>query len=73
MSRKAKWVYHTTPCSGCHEAGDFGGNSGGYSYDQKAHCYIGSGCKECGYTGKRRHKYSLEELEKFGAEEAQHG
>ncbi len=26
-----------------------------YPYDTKANCYVGMGCKECGYTGKRRH------------------
>lgn len=43
----------TTSCSGCLETED-GHNVGSYPWDAKAHCYIGSGCEECGYTGKRR-------------------
>jgi len=27
---------------------------GKYPWDEKAKCYVGSGCEECGYTGKRR-------------------
>lgn len=47
----ARW---TESCSGCFESGDYGGNAHNYPYDQKAQCYIGAGCEECGYTGKRR-------------------
>ena len=43
----------TTSCSGCRETED-GHNVGHYPWDNKAKCYIGSGCDECGYTGKRR-------------------
>jgi hypothetical protein len=47
----ARW---TTECSGCFEAGEYMGNAGNYPYDDKAQCRVGSGCDECGYTGKRR-------------------
>ena len=43
----------TDSCSGCTELCD-GQNVNGYQWDEKAKCYVGSGCKECGYTGKRR-------------------
>lgn len=43
----------TTSCSGCRETED-GHNVGHYEWDDKAKCYIGAGCSECGYTGKRR-------------------
>lgn len=46
-------------CSGCYEAGDYGGNSHNYPYDAKAGCRIGAGCEECGYTGKRHEKMWL--------------
>ncbi len=45
-----EWV---TSCSGCRETED-GHNVGHYEWDNKAKCYIGAGCSECGYTGKRR-------------------
>ena len=43
----------TTSCSGCLETED-GHPVGKYPWDEKAKCYVGSGCEECGYTGKRR-------------------
>lgn len=43
----------TTSCTGCRETED-GHNVGHYPWDDKAKCYIGSGCHECGYTGKVR-------------------
>lgn len=43
----------TATCSGCFESLD-GQPCGSYPWDKKACCYIGSGCHECGYTGKRR-------------------
>lgn len=45
----------TLTCSGCYETVD-GNNVYGYPYDEKAGCHVGSGCHECGYTGKRRHQ-----------------
>jgi hypothetical protein len=45
-------VRWTDSCSGCFEAGDYGGNAHNYPYDEKARCHIGAGCNECGYTGK---------------------
>ena len=47
-------VKFTTACSGCFEAGEYGGNSSNYRWDSKAQCHIGNGCHECGFTGKRR-------------------
>lgn len=48
-------VRFTTTCSGCFESED-GHPVGDYPVDPKHNCYIGSGCDECGYTGKRRHE-----------------
>lgn len=48
----AEW---TMSCSGCRETED-GHNVGTYPWDDKAGCYIGAGCEECGYTGKRRNR-----------------
>lgn len=48
---------HTQECSGCFEAGEYMGFAQNYDYDDKAGCYVGSGCSECGYTGKRRVGY----------------
>jgi len=47
----ARW---TDSCTGCFEFNEGWGLSG-YSVDPKHKCYIGSGCDECGYTGKVRH------------------
>lgn len=44
----------TTSCSGCCELGEYGSNPNGHGFDVKHNCYVGSGCDECGYTGKRR-------------------
>jgi hypothetical protein len=46
-------VRWTQSCSGCHETNE-GYETGLYPYDEKAQCYVGAGCSECGYTGKRR-------------------
>jgi hypothetical protein len=53
-------AFFTQSCSGCFESED-GRPIGGYPWDEKAHCYIGAGCKECGYTGKRRIYFSVRE------------
>jgi len=47
----------TTSCSGCFEAGENMGRAGDYPYDSRACCYVGAGCAECGYTGKRRQEH----------------
>ena len=47
-------VRFTRECSGCFEGGDYMGMAHLYPYDKKARCYVGAGCEECGYTGKRR-------------------
>jgi hypothetical protein len=47
-------VKYTDSCTGCCESGEYGCNLHNYPFDAKAGCYIGSGCSECGYTGKRR-------------------
>jgi len=44
----------TRECRGCCELGEYAGLAHRYDFDAKASCYIGSGCHECGYTGKRR-------------------
>ena len=46
-------VAWTDSCTGCYESED-GHPVGDYPIDLKHNCYIGSGCFECGYTGKRR-------------------
>ena len=43
----------TVGCSGCIDTED-GIPIGDYEWDAKHKCYIGAGCPECGYTGKRR-------------------
>jgi hypothetical protein len=43
------WISWTSTCSGCFESAD----EHLYSYDPKARCKLGSGCHECGFTGKR--------------------
>jgi len=44
----------TTSCSGCFEGGEYMGLAHHYKYDNKRKCHIGSGCRECGHTGKRK-------------------
>lgn len=46
-------VRWTDECTGCTERED-GHLVGRYPFDEKAKCYVGNGCHECGYTGKRR-------------------
>lgn len=50
----------TDSCSGCCETGEHGSNPNGHPTDTKRGCLIGSGCEECGYTGKRRFTYWIE-------------
>ena len=47
-------VRWTDTCSGCCETGEYGSFGHYYETDPKHRCLIGSGCDECGYTGKRR-------------------
>ena len=47
-------VEWTQSCSGCFEGGEYMGLAHNYGYDDKAKCYVGYGCDECGHTGKRR-------------------
>jgi hypothetical protein len=54
MGEKVKRTTITMPCSGCYEPGEYGGNEHLYQWDAKARCRVGAGCRECGYTGKRR-------------------
>jgi hypothetical protein len=49
----------TRACSGCYEPGDYGARVADYPWDEKAQCRVGSGCKECGYTGKRVDRFWL--------------
>ena len=46
--------WNTTYCTGCCELGENMGLAHHYPFDAKAGCYVGSGCEECGFTGKRR-------------------
>lgn len=46
--------YITQECTGCCELGENGQGAENYPWDEKAQCYVGMGCHECGYTGKRR-------------------
>lgn len=46
---------YTTVCSGCLELGDYGTVLYSGGFDPKTGMVIGAGCRECGYTGKRRH------------------
>jgi hypothetical protein len=47
----------TSSCSGCFEGGEYGGMAHHYDWDKKARCHVGSGCHECGYTGKSRQSH----------------
>lgn len=38
-------------CSGCHESGECGENTGNYPYSDTFRCHPGSGCHECGGIG----------------------
>jgi|SRR5882757_2906332 len=46
----------TGSCSGCFEFNE-GWGLDSYEYDSKHKCYIGGGCSECGYTGKRHDSF----------------
>lgn len=61
-------IVYTSSCSGCFEGGDYMGLAHNYPYDKKAGCHIGSGCKECGYTGKRRHDFWMPDYEQMEIE-----
>ena len=54
------YVQFTESCSGCTNYID-GQLDGDYPYDAKAHCHVGAGCPECGYTGKRRNRMWIPE------------
>jgi len=47
------YVKWTASCSGCFESED-GYPNGDYPRHPKHDCYIGAGCRECGYRGVRR-------------------
>lgn len=47
----------TESCTGCFEPGEYMGMAHQYRWDDKAKCYVGIGCSECGYTGKRRNRW----------------
>lgn len=51
--------YWTDYCTGCCELGEYGSGSENYSKDPKHGCLVGSGCPECGYTGKRRQSWAI--------------
>jgi outer membrane protease len=71
-----KW---TATCSGCFESED-GHPVGNYPFDEKAKCYLGAGCEECGYSGKTRREgwvafdmgaYAVHEEARYQAEQRQ--
>lgn len=49
----------TRSCTGCYEGGEYNGLAHNYPWDEKAQCRVGSGCEECGYTGKRVEHYPV--------------
>lgn len=55
-------AFFIQPCSGCYETED-GHPIHEYEFDEKAKIPKGSGCRECGYTGKRRTYFSVKEFE----------
>jgi len=65
LDRRKNWAFirgelaehceFTHSCSGCVECED-GQPVGNYAWDSKAGCYVGAGCHECGYTGKRKNR-----------------
>lgn len=50
LGMEVRW---TDSCSGCFEFNE-GLGLDRYQFDSKAGIYLGHGCEECGYTGKRR-------------------
>lgn len=61
------WI--TRSCSGCLNSVD-GHPDGEYPWDAKAGCYVGAGCHECGYTGKRRWHFDSKEVDQGMIDEA---
>lgn len=68
MGRKKRWIRITMPCTGCFESVDghvpYQDGKPIYEFDEKARCYRGAGCSECGHTGKRRNEYDLQIIER---------
>jgi hypothetical protein len=46
-------VRWTSSCTGCLDSSD-GHPINAAAYDDVRMCWVGPGCSECGYTGKRR-------------------
>lgn len=65
-------INYTDSCSGCFEFNEGLGLSY-YEYDQKARCYKGGGCSECGYTGKRRHDFWMPDFTLISYDEYERG
>ncbi len=61
--RPNKWIIYTGSCSGCYEFNE-GLGQHRYDNDPKLNIKLGYGCKECGYSGKRRHVLSIEAVAK---------
>ena len=58
MQQTTETEYHLVECddcdaSGVEDDGKYCGLNKYYKYDSKNKIYLGSGCSECGYTGKR--------------------
>lgn len=59
MGRPKRYERYTMACSGCWEFNE-GLGQHRYQTDKKLGIKIGSGCEECGYTGKRRVVFDLQ-------------
>jgi len=59
------FINYVSSCSGCHETNEgyeiYQNGKPIYAYDEKNRIFLGSGCHECGYTGKRRHRFWMPE------------
>lgn len=51
------WSVVTVTCTGCTDIGEYGSGSEHYDRDPKLGILVGSGCHECGYSGKRRERF----------------
>ena len=47
---------HVAPCSGCYQTNQGYAVPDEFDYDEKNKIFVGHGCDECGYTGKRVEK-----------------
>ena len=52
--------FYVRPCSGCYESNE--GQPNSWDVRDKNGVILGQGCHECGYTGKRRHYFSVNDF-----------